>query len=127
MARKPKQSKRRGAQQGLPVNFWQMVRDVFVASINKGQFPIAIAGAIVLIIIWKMPPQDVSKLAFEILGTVASSSGIGYLFAVLFGCGWSVHAKWQRRNCELELKRVADERNHWQSKTLEIDIESSEG
>lgn len=49
------------------LGFAQMLRDVFVTSINKGQFLVALIGFIVAIVILKMPPNDVSRVVFRIV------------------------------------------------------------
>jgi hypothetical protein len=40
------------------MTFFQMLRDVLVASLNRGQFPMAIMGLIVIIAVCRMPPAD---------------------------------------------------------------------
>lgn len=93
-------------------------RDIFVASINKGQFPLAILGLIVMSLIWKMPPEDVSKLVFRIVDGVERGALLGYLLALISIVGWYFHAKYQRRVISAELERVATERNVLQTKKL---------
>jgi hypothetical protein len=93
-------------------------RDIFVASINKGQFPFAILGLIAMSLIWRMPPQDVSKLVFRILGAVERGALLGYLLAFFAIAGWCIHAKYQRRVISAELDRVAAQRNELQTKNL---------
>jgi len=60
-----------------------MVRDVLVASLNKGQFPVAIIAAIVVVALWKMPGEEVARLAFEILNRLVDLSVLGWLGCIL--------------------------------------------
>ena len=48
-------------------NVWGMIRDVCFASLNKGQFPLAIFGGILVILILKLPDEDASKLILQLL------------------------------------------------------------
>jgi len=71
----------------------QALRDVLVASINKGQFPIAILGMVILTVLFRMPAERVGELAVELLRQLLAGWLLGY---VLFGVtlmGWFVHAK----------------------------------
>jgi len=104
------------------------LRDVLIASINKGQFPFAILGLVLLALIMRMPPEDVSKLVFRLLDGLERGSLLGYLLSLLFLAGWYVHARYQRRVISGEIARMAAERNMLQSKNLgQQRIKSSRG
>jgi uncharacterized membrane protein len=53
--------------QPQPVTWAQAVRDIVVASINKGQLLVFLCGIIFLAIVLRMPEKDVGRLAFEIV------------------------------------------------------------
>jgi len=80
-------------------------RDILVASINKGQFPLAILGLIAMSLIWRMPPEDVSKLMFRIVDGLERGVLLGYGLALVAIGGWFVHARYQRRVISVELSR----------------------
>lgn len=44
-----------------------MLRDVLVASLNGGQFPLAIIGLIMVIAVCRISPPDLSRLVFRLL------------------------------------------------------------
>jgi hypothetical protein len=96
---------------GNKVNLWEMLRDVLVASMNKGQFPLAICGLIFIVMVLRMPPQDVSKLVFEIVEDVKEKYFVGDILAGVALVGWFIHAKWQRKLIHSEMERMATERN----------------
>ena len=73
-----------------------------------------------------MPPQDVSKLVFQIFDMLANGKLLGYVLFSLVSVGWFVHAKWQRRIMSEEIDRVSQERNLLQEKAIDAPIESSE-
>ncbi len=115
--------KRKPQQQA--VGFWQMVRDVLIASMNKGQFPPALVGMIALAMIVKMPAGDVTKLAFEILNDLKAGYLFGYAGFAASITGWSIHVRWQRREITAEMKRIADARTRAQRKQLGDEVRSS--
>ena len=59
-----------------------MLRDVFLASIDRGQFLFAIVGFVIVIVILKMPSKDVSRLAFRLLDSIANGKALGYVLAL---------------------------------------------
>ena len=103
-----------------------MMSEVLVASMNKGQFPLAGILLLFITIVCRMPPADVSKLAFQILDYVANGAILGYFLSGFFGFGWFFHARWQRKMIADELERVGREKSLLQTKVLSIDIESSQ-
>ena len=105
----------------------QMIRDIAVASINKGQFPAFVVGMNVFAAILKMPPRDVSTLVFRFLEAGERHELLGYALSGLITIGWFVHARFQRRLIHGELSRVSSERNRAQGHVLGNRIKSSEG
>ena len=107
-------------------NIWGALERIVIAAINKGQLPILGGIAIVLFIIWKMPPADVSELAFKIFDKVVIGNVIGYIvgggsIVVCFGV-----VKTQRRINEREKKRLGKERTKWQERALRLELGTSE-
>lgn len=88
----------------------QALRDVLVASINKGQFPLAVFALISGLLIFKMPPEDVSKLVFEVLDMLHRWELAGYFLSFFGFGGWFIHAKWQRQIITNEMRRLSSER-----------------
>ena len=93
------------------VGFWEAIRDIFVAMINKGQFLIALPALIVALIIYKMPGKDVARMAAQIMGDLSSGYLFGWVLAIVAIMGWYFHAKYQRRIADREIKRICNERN----------------
>lgn len=108
------------------VGCWQMVRDVLIASLNRGQFIPALLGMIFVVMILRMPPEDVSQLVFEIHRNIVNASLVGYFLGMLAISGWFIHSRWQRKLIDREMKRIAEERNKWQEHNLGNRIKSSE-
>jgi len=107
-------------------NIWDMMRDVLIASMSKGQFPLAIVGVVIIVIVVRMPVADVSKLAFALLEKAEARYWAGYAFWLLTTIGWFYHARWQRKRIDREMRRVSEERTQLQAKLLNKKPESSE-
>ena len=111
---------------GPKIGFFESVRDVLIASMNKGQFPAALLAMVVLSMIWRMPPTDVSKLVFRLLDVAEEKKLLGYFVSVFSLLGWFFHAKYQRKLITFEMQRVSSERNQLQAKELGKKLKSSE-
>jgi len=107
------------------INFFRMVRDVFIASMSKGQFPLAITGIILMLMIIKMPSEDVSKLVFKLIDLTVNMKIIGYVISFFTTIGWYFHSKFQRRTFTDEINRISEERNELQKQLLGKRIKSS--
>jgi hypothetical protein len=114
-------------QQSAPkVGFWQMVRDVLVASLNKGQFPLACCFVLAIVISVRMPEGDLSKLAWRLLDDLESGKVLGYALFVLALLGWYGHSRFLRKMASDEMNRVTRERNRLQEKAIGQPLESSD-
>jgi len=95
-----------------------MLRDVFVASIDKGQFPIAAVSVICLAMIIKMPDQEVARLVYRLLDEARSFCSLGWDLSMVIAAGGYRHSQSLRRHCAAELARVTSERNNLQKQAL---------
>jgi hypothetical protein len=107
-------------------NVWAAIRDVLVASINKGQLPIAGIVLFLIILAVKMPSEQAGKLLFELLGLFVKGYLLGYFLFAASVLGWFIHVKIQRRTFKREIARAGDEKTKLQEKLLPKLIESSE-
>lgn len=108
------------------MNVWQMLRDVLIASMNKGQLLLTLAGILMGIALLRMPSADVSKFVFEVKSDLVEMKLLGYVLFVLALAGWIFHAKTQRRIIYPEMDRIAGERSRLQERGLGHTLESSE-
>ena len=104
-----------------------MLRDVLIASVNKGQLPVAIFGLFFVILAIKMPSEQAGKLIFDLLDLVIKGKLLGYVLFVCAIFGWLIHTKRQRRTIAKEIKRIGKEKTKLQEKLVPNLIESSEG
>jgi hypothetical protein len=108
-------------------NGWRALRDVLVASMDKGQFPLAIVSLIVMVLIFKMPEQDVSKLVFLMLDHLVRGALLGWLLMGASIAAWFIHIRYHGQLLNFELNRLAEERSQLQARTLGGKMKSSEG
>lgn len=106
-------------------NAWRALSDVFIASMNKGQFPIAIVGIIFLAIIIKMPPDDVSILAKDILQSLKNFRLMGWLLSVILAFLWFFSNKRLRKTSSKEVSRIGDQKTDLQEKLVLRKLDSS--
>jgi hypothetical protein len=109
-----------------PVTWAQAVRDIVVASINKGQLPTAIFGAVLLLLIWKLPAQGVAALVDRMLDGLQRWTLLGWALFIASVGGWYVHSRYQRRVMGKEIRRLSAERTKLQD-TLGGGAKSSGG
>lgn len=108
------------------IGMWTAVRDTAIASLNRGQFPIAVIAAILIIMLVKMPSEDVSTLAFKMYDDLVRFYLVGYVATIALALGWTAHARAQRRTIHLEMRRISDEKTKLQKRLLNRDLSSSE-
>lgn len=103
---KPKATKVTRAPAATKVSISQAIRDVFIASINRGQFPFAIFGAIVLLLVFKIPSGEVVPLIKWIASSLSGLSLVGYLLFVFSVFAWYFHVQRIRRELTTEIEAL---------------------
>ncbi|MEN9611908.1 MAG: hypothetical protein RLZZ628_2722 [Bacteroidota bacterium] len=102
-----------------------MIRDIGVTSINKGQFPIAIIGAIIIILVLKMPSDDTSKLVFKVFSHFTTMHFLGWGISFISILGWYFSNRYQRRIHHQEMTRIAEEKKKLQEQKISKKLPSS--
>ncbi|MCD4745408.1 MAG: hypothetical protein K8R58_03830 [Bacteroidales bacterium] len=95
-------------------NLWGMIRDIGVASLNKGQFPLALFGTIIIILMLKLSSDDASKLIFKIVTLFKSMHLVGWILSFVFVIGWYMNTRKLRRLHTSEMRRIAQEKKKLQ-------------
>ena len=107
---------RKGTQ--AKMNVWGMFRDLGVAAINKGQLPILFGFLLMIVIVLKMPPADVSNLATEILKAFHDYHILGWVLSLIMAILWFISSKGFRTGHKEEMSRVGKEKKELQEKLL---------
>ena len=115
-------------QQENNLNWPTAIRDVFIHSMNKGQLPVFLLGAFMILTIWKMPEDDVGLFVKTLFSKETPWFGpIGYILWLVTIIGWLAHFKIMRNHYVNEITRIADERNKHQKESVGQDgVASSE-
>lgn len=103
-----------------------MLNNVLIASLAKGQFLTALLFIAFIFMVWRMPPEDVSRLVFTVIADLENGTLLGYLLATITTGGWYLHTKRQRRLYEAEMARLAEQRDALQARALPDLLESSD-
>jgi hypothetical protein len=107
------------------VTIWEMFRDIFVTSINKGQFLMAILGLILIIFAFRLPPEDLKEFVSRIIEYLKSGYLVGYFLFIICLVGWTFHVKRLRRRSFEEHDRIGTEKSDLQKKHLPGKVKSS--
>lgn len=116
---------RKAVPQTHRVGFFEMLQNVLIASINKGQFPLACVCLIVMVMALRMPPQDATDLITRILDLLQNGQLTGWVLAAGMLGTWVSHVRIQRARFMAELARVSEERNKAQNQALGGNVRSS--
>ncbi|MDQ1164621.1 hypothetical protein [Flavobacterium sp. SORGH_AS_0622] len=95
-------------------------RDVLVASLNKGQFPVAFVLIILGIIFWRMPEKELSVFVFNLLDRFENNYILGWFFFLVSLFGWYFHNRYVVKVHRIEMERNTSEKVDLQNKLLEI-------
>lgn len=79
----------------LSMGLYGFLRDVLLASIDKSQFPFALAAIILLSVIWKLSPTDLAHLLMRLVTFAERRSVVGYVMAIVSAAGWLVHVRFK--------------------------------
>ncbi len=106
-------------------NFWGMMQNVLIASMNKGQFVIGVIGLAFLIMILKLTPDDTKSLLDDIILKLGNIHYIGWTLGIFSTFGWFFGTKRLRRIHSKEIRRVSEEKKQLQQKATSKKLRSS--
>ena len=109
---------RKQNQQKHAVTWAQTVRDVLIRSMDKGQGPLYLFGLLVIVIILKMPGEDVSMIANRLVEATVALHTVGWIASVVILICWVVHSRHIRRVAYREQERMGKEKARLQEKLL---------
>lgn len=101
-------------QGGKGVSWAEAVRDVLIASMNKGQLPVLAVSACVFLMIFRMPKEDVSVLASEIVARLVDWTLVGWATTIVISFCWWFQAKHARSEYTAELARIGEQKSRAQ-------------
>lgn len=95
----------------------QAFRDIFIAAINRGQLLTAILGLFLIVVVWRLPQEDLSGFVRMVIESLISGHLLGYVLFVLTLTGWFVNSRRLRTIASKEQKRIGDEKTELQKAT----------
>ncbi len=106
-------------------NIWGMIRDIMVTSMNKGQFPLTAVFSVLVIILIKMPPEDVSQFMFTLILKFEDGYILGWVLFSLVVIGWYFNTRIIRKAHYIEMQRISEEKKYLQGKNTNKKVLSS--
>jgi hypothetical protein len=92
----------------------QLVKDILLALINKGQLLVFGLLVILGIIILRLPPESLVQLPEAVLNILGKFAPVSYVANGALASGWVYHAKRQRRSAAKEIARLGEEKSRLQ-------------
>ena len=105
--------------------FWASLGRVFVAAINKGQFPSTILGLVLVGLVFRLPAESLGRITEQLVDHIVSLSLVGWILVPILLIYFAKRERRFRSLFNEEIKRVTDERNTWQKRAGVNNIESS--
>lgn len=109
-----------------PVTVAQAVRDVLIKAMTTGQLVPITISIVLMIAAWRMPSEEIGKLANRILDGLVNHSLIGYILALILLLAWARHAAVMRRCFSSEARRIGNEKTQHQQARTTIPLGTSD-
>jgi hypothetical protein len=76
--------------------FAEMLRDVLLASMERGEFPHAMSGLIAILIVLRLPAEVMSTLIVKLLESLERRCIWGYVAAAILAVSWMLGRRQHR-------------------------------
>lgn len=91
-------------------NFWGMLAQIGTRMVDRGQALVFLGFVLVVLIIAKLPPEDIRDLLERVLDRLERMYFTGYASTIVISLSWFWHARWQRRTLHAEMHRLGREK-----------------
>ncbi|MEC5321110.1 hypothetical protein VSX61_19580 [Brenneria populi subsp. brevivirga] len=108
------------------VTFAQAWRDVMLKAMTTGQLVPITISIVLMISAWRMPPDELARLAHRILDGLVNNSLVGYGISFFLVLAWSWHASVMRRCFSAEARRIGAEKTQHQQARTQVPLGSSD-
>lgn len=108
------------------VTFAQAWRDVMIKAMTTGQLVPITISIVLMIAAWRMPAEELPKLANRIIDGLADNSLVGYILCVVLILAWAWHASAMRRCFSTEARRIGAEKTQHQQARTQIPLGTSD-
>jgi hypothetical protein len=107
------------------INFWGFLEKVLVAALNKGQLIGMTIALIFIILIIKIPNDQILPFIEKLLDISKINSILGWILSGFITFGSFLTVRWQRRIHTKEIQRISKEKKILQEKLTEQQLPSS--
>ena len=107
------------------MNWPQAVRDIFVTSINRGRLPVLGLIVTALLVLSRIPAEELAKLMNEVIFSLKRGELWAYVVCMVLAIAWYFHARAMRRAFSDEAQRIGQEKSRIQSKAAGVPFKSS--
>ena len=107
------------------INFWGFLEKVLVASLNKGQLIGMTIALIFIILIIKIPNDQILPFIEKLLDISKINSILGWILSVFVTLGAFLTVRWQRKIHTKEIQRISREKKNLQEKLTQQQLPSS--
>ena len=108
------------------VTWAEATRDIVIAAMDKGQLPFLALGAIVFLLIIRLPSNHLVIFLRTLGERLQEGEYISY--PLLIGCilGWFLHVRHMKRKFTREYERIGKEKTYLQKQLTGLDLKSSD-
>jgi hypothetical protein len=92
------------------VTWAQIVRDVLLSAMARGQLPLLGLIAVVFLVVYRLPEAELAGMVERIFELWKNGDGLGWLFWLATTSGWVWHARATRRGFQGEYDRMGKEK-----------------
>ena len=107
------------------INFWGFLERVLVAALNKGQLIGMTIALIFIIVIIKIPNDQILPFIEKLLDITKINSILGWVLSGFITFGSFLTVRWQRRIHTKEIQRISKEKKILQEKLINQSLPSS--
>jgi hypothetical protein len=109
-------SKNRNKNNSYRPNFWGMLQNVLIGSMNKGQLPFATISLILIILVIKYPSDKIPEFTQDLFNISTFNSIFGWCIGIITTFSGYYINKRQRREHTTEVRRLSNEKKKLQEK-----------
>lgn len=106
-------------------NMWGFFRDVTIKAINRGQLPILLVCAMLIIYLIKLPADAMIDLSVKIADRLSGWHYWGWCIAIVSVFGWYYTNRRQRHLHTEEMRRISNEKKKLQEMLSKKQLQSS--
>ncbi len=110
---------------GKKTGFFDFLKAVFIAAINKGQLPVLGVLLIGIILAIRVPGESIPAVIDKFIHALTHYHVLGWCISAFLAIAWVFSAKRMRRVHASEMDRISEEKSRMQQKQTTVPLSSS--